>query len=137
MKKALLSFVFIALAPVLALADTVSLALENDTLSFPKKDSEYTHGTELTYMADSGWWVFNNIGFEIEQTMYGPKLDNTDIGQCSLCSIHLALAWLDHTPIPSKAKRSSMHGWVARSPRAGRSGRSVMSSLHSMSCMQT
>ena len=78
MKKALLSFVFIALAPVLALADTVSLALENDTLSFPKKDSEYTHGTELTYMADSGWWVFNNIGFEIEQTKYGPKLDNTD-----------------------------------------------------------
>ena len=61
-----------------AKADLVALTLENDTLSFPKKDSEYTHGTELTYKNDSPLFFFDSWGIEVEQTMYGPKLDKTD-----------------------------------------------------------
>ena len=78
MKTILKSLLFSLLLTTFAAADSVKLALENDTLSFPKKDSEYTHGTELTYMSDRPWWVFDNVGFEVEQTMYGPKLDKTD-----------------------------------------------------------
>ena len=79
MKKTfrILAAVF-ALVAGSAEADTLSLTLENDTLSFPKKDSEYTHGTEFSYMRDKPLWFFDNWGIEVEQTMYGPKLDKTD-----------------------------------------------------------
>lgn len=59
-------------------ADSFRITLENDTLSFPKKDSEYTHGTELAYMRDTPLFFFDEWGIEVEQTMYGPKLDKTD-----------------------------------------------------------
>lgn len=68
----------LSLVTVTAVAGSVKLALENDCMSLPKSDENYTHGTELTYMSDHSWWVFDNMGFEVEQTMYGPKLDKTD-----------------------------------------------------------
>ena len=61
-----------------AKADSFRITLENDTLSFPKKDSEYTHGTELAYMREEPLLFFDEWGIEVEQTMYGPKLDKTD-----------------------------------------------------------
>ena len=59
-------------------ADSISLNMENDTLSFPKKDHEYSHGTEFVYMTDKQLWFFDNVGFGIEQTMYTPPLLKTD-----------------------------------------------------------
>lgn len=61
-----------------AKSDTISLILENDTLSFPKKDESYTHGTEIKYMIEKQFWTFDNYGFSVQQNMYGPKLDKTD-----------------------------------------------------------
>lgn len=73
-----LIYALIGLCVGLANADSFRITLENDTLSFPKKDSEYTHGTELAYMRDEPLLFFDEWGIEVEQTMYGPKLDNTD-----------------------------------------------------------
>lgn len=72
-----LVYALIGLWVGLANADSITITAENDTLSFPKKDSEYTHGTEITYKSESPLFFFDDWGLEIEQTMYGPKLDNT------------------------------------------------------------
>lgn len=69
-------------------ADSFSIELENDTFTLPKKDSEYSHGTELTYMRDKEFWIFDNWGFQVQQNMYGPKLIKTDdlqIGEHPYC----------------------------------------------------
>lgn len=58
-----------------AKADKMTVILENDTLSFPKKDSEYTHGTEIKWMSEDPFWFFDDYGLSIQQNMYGPKLD--------------------------------------------------------------
>ena len=68
----------ILFAATIMFADSISLNMENDTLSFPKKDHEYSHGTELVYMTDSPFWIFDSVGFGIEQTMYTPPLLKTD-----------------------------------------------------------
>lgn len=75
--KKILSILIIAIS-VIANADTMSILLENDTLSLPKKDSEYTHGTEIKWMAEDPLWIFDDYGLSIQQNMYGPKLDKTD-----------------------------------------------------------
>lgn len=76
-KYRLFLIVFLSFTSI-SFADSVKLTMENDTFSFPKSDENYTHGTEIAYMSDNAWWIFDNVGFEIEQTMYGPKLDKTD-----------------------------------------------------------
>ena len=58
--------------------DAFSVELNNDTLTIPRKDSEYTHGTEFTYMRDTPFLIFSEYGFQLQQNMYGPKLIKTD-----------------------------------------------------------
>lgn len=71
-----------------AKADSVAVVMENDTMALPKKDSEYTHGTEFTYMRDKPLWKFDNWGVQLQQNMYGPKLIKTDelqVGEHPYC----------------------------------------------------
>lgn len=61
-----------------AKADSFALAAENDTLSLPKSDMNYTHGTSLKYMREKPLWIFDEWGVEVEQTIYGPPLLKID-----------------------------------------------------------
>lgn len=92
MTKSLRYFLYFLIGVVIgctaAKADSLAIALENDTAAFPRKDSEYTHGTEITYMRDKPFWVFDDYGFQIQQNMYGPKLIKTDdlqVGEHPYC----------------------------------------------------
>ena len=93
----------LALLPLTVVADSVSFRIENDTLGIPdNKDSEYTHGTQVTYMLDDSLLFFDNYGFAIQQNMYGPKLDNTDnmvYGEHPYCGylnfMFIGEQWLD------------------------------------------
>lgn len=75
MKKTLIKLFALIFLAIPAKADKFSIILENDTLSFPKKDSEYTHGTEIKWMSEDPLWFFDDYGLSIQQNMYGPKLD--------------------------------------------------------------
>lgn len=80
--------VLIAAACCSSIADSFSVELENDTFTLPKKDSEYSHGTELTYMRDESLWIFDSWGMQVQQNMYGPKLIKTDdlqVGEHPYC----------------------------------------------------
>jgi hypothetical protein len=57
---------------------SIKVSLENDCLlPFNPDDSDYSHGTEIRYIADKPLWIFDNIGFSVNQNMYTP--DNIDI----------------------------------------------------------
>ena len=75
MKKTLIKLFALIFLAIPAKADKLSIILENDTLSLPKKDSEYTHGTEIKWMSEDSLWFFDDYGMSVQQNMYGPKLD--------------------------------------------------------------
>ena len=89
-------------------ANSLAVNLENDTFSFPKKDHEYSHGTELVYMADSAFWLFDNWGIGAEQTMYTPPLLKTDdlqLGEHPYCG-YLSLNFIGENYIDVSEKLS-------------------------------
>ena len=104
--KSILIFLFCCLLTFSLNASSFSINAENDTLSFPKKDREYSHGTEFVYMSDSPFWIFDNIGFGMEQTMYTPPLLKTDdlqIGEHPYCG-YLSFNLLGENWIPLTEK---------------------------------
>lgn len=66
-KKIIIAMLFCAAA---VSAKTISLYLEND-FAF-ETDSDYTHGTEITYMQNEPYWLFDDVGIGVMQMMYAP-----------------------------------------------------------------
>lgn len=71
MMKKLLFLVFSSLSISIFAAGSLELHLENDILAIDD-DSDYTHGTQIGWMMDSEWSVFDNYGVAVQQNMYTP-----------------------------------------------------------------
>lgn len=77
MKKSLLIIIF-SLLIINVKAESLSVFLENDFMF--DTDMDYTHGTQITYMYDKPYWMFDNIGVSVMQMMYAPNdLSQTEV----------------------------------------------------------
>lgn len=74
-------------------SSSIELNLENDCIIPYDDDSDYSHGTEIKYMSDESYYLFDNIGFSILQNMYTPdEIDSPDIqyGDRPYCGLLMA-----------------------------------------------
>lgn len=91
--KILLVGILCSLCYVSGIGKSVKLYLEND---FPfSTDTDYTHGTEISYFENSAKFGFDDVGIGIMQMMYAPEdLDRYDLitddrPYCGLLAINL------------------------------------------------
>ena len=88
----------VCLFQVPAMADSISLGIENDV--FLHDDSDYSHGTQVKYVRDSSAWIFDAWGVDILQNMYTPNdISSTEVqvGDRPYCGLLLASMFGDST----------------------------------------